>query len=189
MDLFETSRREKRQSFVVAIALAVAVSLLAAPAVQAAIQRVKLAGGTATAKIKDTGGGTIDAKRVPPMGLFDAPGSSGAIAVRNFAGGGGFIGALDCGTSPAEPQAEFFVAQPGSIITGIILGGTDAKATIFSDAIAGGALPLMRLRANANHPNEFVGLGNGLTLTDALTVRCAGETGPDGDGQVILLGQ
>ena len=189
MDLFETSRREKRQSFAVAIALAVAVSLLAAPAVQAAIQRVKLAGGTATAKVKDTAGGAIDSKSVPPMGLFDAEGSNGAIAVRNFAGGGGFLGALDCGTDPNEPQDEFFAVQPGSIVTGIILGGTDAKATIFTDAIAGGALPLLRLRANAAHPNEFVGLGNGLTLTDVLTVRCSGESNANGEGQVIILGQ
>lgn len=180
MDLFETSRREKRQSFVVALALAAVVSVLAAPAVEAALQ---------TVKIKDSDGGAIDAKRVPPMGLFDAQGSAGAVAVRNFAGGGGFLGAIDCGTDMNEPQPEEFIGQSGSIVTGIIIGGTDAKATIFSQAIANGALPLMRLRANAAHPNEFVGLGNGLTLTDNLIIRCAGEGGPNGDGQVIILGQ
>ena len=180
MDLFETSRREKRQSFIVAIALAAVVSMLAAPVVQAAVQ---------TVKIKDTGGGTIDAKKIPAMGLFDAKGSGGAIAVRNFAGGGGFLGAIDCGTDPSEPQSEEFVGQAGSIVTGIILGGTDAKATIFSDAVGGGALPLLRLRADANDPNEFVGLGNGLTLTDNLTIRCTGESDPNGAGQVIILGQ
>nr|MBA2600060.1 hypothetical protein [Actinomycetota bacterium] len=47
----------------------------------------------------------------------------------------------------------------------------------------------MRLRTNAGDPNEFVGLGNGLTLTDTLTIRCAGEAGPNGEGQVIVLGQ
>ena len=180
MDLFETSRREKRQSFVVALLIAAVVSVMAAPAVEAALQ---------TVKVKDSDGSAIDAKTVPPMGLFDAKGSNGAIAVRNFAGGGGFLGAIDCGTDPTEPQSEEFVGQSGSIITGIIIGGTDAKATIFSDAVAGGALPLMRLRANAANPNEFVGLGNGLTLTDNLTIRCAGESGANGDGQVIVLGQ
>jgi len=188
VDLFETSRREKRQSFIVALALAVVVSLLAAPAVQAAIQRVRLAGGTATVKIKDTAGGAVDAKRIPPMGLFDAQGSSGAVAVRNFAGGGGFLGGIDCTAAPT-PQANTIAIPSGKIVTGIIIGGTDAKVTITSDAIGGGALPLMRLRASTANPNEFIGLGNGLTTTDNLNFTCTGEAGGDGVGQVIILGQ
>ena len=180
MDLFETSRREKRQSFVVAIALAIAVSLLAAPAVQAALQ---------TVKIKDSGGGAIDAKRIPAMGLFDARGSNGAIAVRNFAGGGGFLGAIDCNAAP--PQSNTTTLGSGAIITGIIMtgnaAGADAVLGVQSAAI--GPINLMHMRVNAAHPNDFVGLGNGLTLTDDLTLTCDNGAGGAGQGQVIVLGQ
>ena len=190
MDLFETSRREKRQSFIVAIALAAIVSLLGAPVVQAAVQRVKLAGGTANVKIKDTNGGDVDSKRVPDMGLFDAQGSAGAIAVRNFAGGGGFLAAIDC--SPAAvPQPNTAVLGSGAIITGIIMtgnaAGADAVLGVESEAI--GPINLMHMRVNAAHPNDFVGLGNGLTLTDNLTFECDDGAGGAGQGQVIILGQ
>lgn len=182
MDLFETSRREKRQSFFVAIALAAVVSMLAAPVVQAAVQ---------TVKVKDTDGSAVDAKKIPAMGLFDAKGSKGALAVRNFAGGGGFLAAIDCAAGAPQANTVTLPSGQGVIITGIIMTGNDAGANgvLGVQSAAIGPIDLMHLRVTAGNPNEFVGLGNGLTLTDDLTLTCDNGSGGAGQGQVIVLGQ
>src|SRR5687767_3586448 len=102
MDHLDVSRRDKRQTFFAAIGIALAVFVLGAPVVEAAISRVKLAGGTATAKVKDSSGDVVESEAIPAMGLTQAEGTDGAIAVRNFAGGGGLLGAGDC-TASTEP--------------------------------------------------------------------------------------
>ncbi len=79
----EVARSDKFKALVGAIALALVVAVLAPPAVQAAVQRIR---GTVTAKVKDTAGGTINSKSIAAQGLFDAPGSAGALDVRTFAG-------------------------------------------------------------------------------------------------------
>lgn len=178
MDLYQVSTREKRATFAKVVIACLMAFLLAPPIAQAAAQQIK-----GTVKIKDSGGGAIDSKAVPAMGLFGAQGSSGALAVRNFAGGGGFLGAADC-TETTEDGLTNSVSIVNSIVTGMIFTGTDGTFTVTSDAIGGGALPLLRFRVTADHPNEFVGLGNGLTLTDALTITCTGT-----NGNVAVLGQ
>ena len=188
MDLYETSRRDKAQTFIAAIALALVVAVLAPPVVQAAVTRVR---GTVTAKIKDSGGGTIDAEAIDRLGLFVTDGPDGAIAVRNFAGGGGFIGAADCAAGGLPDTVTVPSNGVGDIVTGIIVTGTDAAIQMSSEATdallgvpADADFPVSTFRVNATHPNEFIGLGNGLTITAPLKVKCTGT-----DGQVVVLGQ
>src|SRR5919106_381198 len=110
-----------RQTWVIAI-VAIAVLFVAGmPAVQAAAQKVKVQGKV----------GNIDAKRVPAMGLLDAPGSSGAVAVRNYAGGGGLLGTGDCTEAPdPRPNTLSIPADRNTIITGIIVTGTAANVAV-----------------------------------------------------------
>ncbi|MFP5299271.1 MAG: hypothetical protein ACLGHL_09830 [Actinomycetota bacterium] len=188
MDLSEASWREKSRTFFGAIALALVVAVLAPPVVQAAITRVR---GTVTAKIKDSTGGTIDAAAIDRLGLFVTDGPDGAVAVRNFAGGGGFIGAADCAAGGLPDTVTVPNNGVGEIVTGIIVTGTDAAVQLSSEATdallgvpEGADFPVSTFRVNANHPNEFVGLGNGLTITAPLKVKCTGT-----NGQVVVLGQ
>ena len=185
MNLLDVSRREKRQTFLSAIAIALGVFVIGAPVVEAAISRVKLAGGTATAKVKDSAGGTIESAAIPAMGLTDAPGTNGAVAVRNFAGGGGLLGACDCtaSTEPAQgPLPNVVTLGGGRIVTGIIITGT-GTVRVTTDAL--GPIPLANFVVNAQNPNEFIGLGNGLTTTTPLHF-----TGVDGTAcNFVILGQ
>lgn len=185
MDLLEVTGREKRQTFLSAIAIALAVFVIGAPVVEAAISRVKLAGGTATSKVKDSNGNTIESEPIADMGLTGAEATDGAIAVRNFAGGGGLLGAGDCtaSTEPAQgPLSNTVTLSGGHVVTGIIITGT-GTVRITTDAL--GPIPLANFVVNAQNPNEFVGLGNGLTVTTPLHF-----TGIDGTAcNFVILGQ
>jgi hypothetical protein len=174
VDLYQASGREKRSTFVKVVVACLMAFIIAPPLASAA---------TSVVKIKDSGGGAIEASKVDPMGLFGAAGSSGAVAVRNFAGGGGFLGAADCTESTADGLTNV-VSVTNSIVTGMIFTGTDGTFTVTSDAVGAGVLPLLKFRVSTATPNEFVGLGNGLTLTDALTITCTGT-----NGNVVVLGQ
>ncbi|HYP25054.1 MAG TPA: hypothetical protein VEV43_15920 [Actinomycetota bacterium] len=187
MEPLAVTGREKRQTFLAAIAIALAVFIVGAPVVEAAISRVKLAGGTATAKVKDSNGSTVESEPIADMGLTQAEGSDGAIAVRNFAGGGGLLGAGDCtaSTEPAQgPLPNTVTLSGGHIVTGIIITGT-GTVRITTQAVGQGQVPLANFVVNANHPNEFVGLGNGLSITTPLTF-----TGVDGSAcNFVVIGQ
>jgi hypothetical protein len=167
-----------RQTWVIAI-VAIAVLFVAGmPAVQAAAQKVKVQGKV----------GNIDAKRVPAMGLLDAPGSSGAVAVRNYAGGGGLLGAGDCdAATPNRPDSVNVAANRSTIITALIITGTDATIGVSAPDLTPllGPGPIVTFRVTAGSPNQFVGLGNGLTVFPSnLVFTCTGS-----DGQFVILGQ
>ncbi len=185
MYLDEVTRRDKRQTFLAAIAIGLVMFIVGAPVVEAAVSRVRLAGGTATAKVKDSNGSAVESEVIDPMGLTDADGSSGALAVRNFAGGGGLLGAGDCtaSTQPAQgPLPNTVDLSGGHIVTGIIITGT-GTVRITTDAL--GPIPLANFTVNAENPNEFVGLGNGLTVTTPLHF-----TGIDGTAcNFVIIGQ
>ena len=187
MNLIDVSGREKRQTFLSAIAIAMAVFVIGAPVVEAAISRVKLAGGTATAKIKDSTGATVESEPIDRMGLTQAEGTDGAIAVRNFACGGGLLGAGDCtaSTEPAQgPLPNTVTLSGGHVVTGIIITGT-GTVRITTQAVGSGQVPLANFAVNAENPNEFVGLGNGLSVTTPLTF-----TGIDGTAcNFVIVGQ
>jgi hypothetical protein len=185
MDLLDVSRRDKGQTFLSAIAVALAVFVAGAPVVEAAISRVKLAGGAATSKIKDSSGDPVESEPVADMGLTLAEGSAGAIAVRNFAGGGGLLGMGDCtaSTQPAQgPLPNTVTLSGGHIVTAILITGT-GTVRMTSDALQ--QIPLANFTVNASNPNEVVDLGNGLSVTTPLTF-----TGIDGTAcNFVLLGQ
>ena len=170
MNQLDVSKRAKRQTFLAAIAIGLCVFVLGAPVVQAAISRVKLAGGTATAKIKGSDGHTIDVEPVVDMGFLQAEGSAGAVDVRTFSAGGGLLGAGDCTASrePAQGPLSNTVTLPsGAIVTELIITGTGTVRMV-SQAVNEN-IPLANFTVNASNPNESVGFGNGLTLTSPTT--------------------
>ena len=187
MKQIEVSGRDKRQTFFAAIGIALTLFVVGAPVVEAAISRVKLAGGTANAKIQGTDGAAIESEEIGPMGLLQAEGSDGALAVRNYAGGGGLLGAGDCtaSTEPAQgPLKNVVEISGGDIVTGIILTGT-GTVRVTSAALGNHQLPLSNFTATAENPNVVVTFGTGLTLTSQLRF-----TGIDGTPcNFIILGQ
>ena len=174
MDLFDSAKRERRQSFVVALVLAIAVSVLAAPVVEAAVTRIK-----GTVNVKDTNGSAVEAEAIAPGGAFQTGGSSGAIAVRTFAGGNAFAGAADCTATPTptDPLTNSISVEGGNIVTGIIATGSNMNIRVTSQAVGAGQLPLLNFQTTAENPNVFIGLGNGLELDDQLTLTCTAGTG------------
>lgn len=201
----DVTRRDKRRSFLGAVAVASVVMLIGAPVVQAAVQTVKVKGvvttkskgGNVNAKIKDTNGLKIESEVIAPMGLLDAEGSEGAIAVRNFAGGTGFLGTGDCteaAGTPTDPRPNVVTVDAGKdvIITGVIITGEDANVAVTAPelvpAIGPGAINTFR--TTAQNPNLFIGLGTGLTVSPArLVFTCTGSDGGDGSGNFTILGQ
>lgn len=180
MDLVSTSTRDKRQTFFVAIALALVVSVLAPPVVQAAVQRIR---GTVTAKVKDSTGNTINSEVIPAQGLTQVPGSTGAVDVRNFAGGAGLIGVADCGDAATAPLPNQVEIAGGGVVTDMILTGTDGTISITSTAVGGGNVPLSKFRVSADNPNVVVDLSNGLGVTAPLKLVTSGT-----DCNVVVLG-
>ena len=183
MDLLDSGKRERRSAFVAALVLALAVSVLAAPVVEAAVTKIK-----GTVKVKDSTGDAIDSEATGALGLFQAPGSNGAIAVRNFAGGGGFLGARDCDDQTALPSN---LSLTEGIVTGIIVTGQDAQVQISSEQVdtalgvpEGADFPVATLTTTNSNQTEFIGLGNGLTLTAELKFNCVGNS-----GNYVVLGQ
>lgn len=180
----DSGKRERRQAFVLALVLAISISVLAAPVVEAAVTTIK-----GTVKIKDTSGDATDSKNIGNLGVFQAPGSNGALAVRNFAGGGGFLGAGDC--DPASPQPNTVTVNAPSIVTGIIATGEDANVAVSSEQVdalfqvpAGADFPVATISTTRENQTEFLGLGNGLTATSEIKFNCA-----SGNGKFVVLGQ
>lgn len=188
MDLIDSGKRERRQSFVMALVLALVVSVLAAPVVEAAVTRIK-----GTVNIKDSSGDAIDSQATGALGLFQAEGSTGAIAVRNFAGGGGFLGAADCNGATALPDTITLPSANGvgKIVTGVIVTGSDASAAVSSEQVdslfgvpANADFPVANITTTPENQTQTLSLGNGLTLTAPLKLKCNGT-----DGNIVVLGQ
>jgi hypothetical protein len=151
-----------------------AVIVLSAPIVQAQGNRVRV---TNTVKTADSDGSTIESEAIAEMGLFQAPGSDGALAARIYPGGGGVLGAGDC-TASTEPQQgplpNAVTVPGGKIITGLLVTGT-GTVRLTAAAIGNGQVPLGNVTVNSNHPNEALTLGTGLSTTQPVTF-----TGVDG---------
>lgn len=179
MEMFQATSQEKRSTFVKIIVGCLIAFILAPPLAQAAVQAVRVRGAV---KVKDSGGGVINSSAVGSMGLFEAAGSSGAVDVRNFAGGGGVLGAADCA---AATPIESSVSITDSIVTGLIMTGTNATFTATAQAFGNHALPLLNWTLTADNSGEFVGLGNGLTITTELKITCTAGT----SGNLIVVGQ
>jgi hypothetical protein len=174
----EVARSDKFKALVGAIALAIAVAVLVPPAVEAATQKIK---GTVTAKVKDTRGGNINSKSIADQGLFDAPGSSGALDVRTFGAGNGFLAGANC---LAPGSGNVAVVPGGSVITGIIITGTDANVDVQANALGGGVPVILQFETTPDNANVAFSLGNGLKATGQIRFTCNGA-----DGQVAIIGQ
>jgi hypothetical protein len=164
--------------------------LIGAPVVQAAVRTVRVKGAV---KIKDTNGLPVESEAIAQMGLLNAEGSAGAIAVRNFAGGTGFLGTGDC-TAANDPRPNVVTvdADKDTIITGIIVTGDDANVAVTAPDLAAviGPAAINTFSTTPENPNIFVGLGTGLTVSPAkLVFTCTGDGGGDGSGNFTLLGQ
>jgi hypothetical protein len=194
VELNESSRRESRRTWALALTLLVAIFIAGAPVVQAAVQAVRVT-NTPNVKIKDTGNGRINSQAVPDMGALDAPGSTGAVDVRTFAGGTGFLGTGDCDLNDAPPDRpnEVTIAPSAQrIITGIIVTGDDANVAVTAPELTPliGPGPVANLRSTTTAPNAFIGLGNGLTVTpSSLKFECTAVGGGAGSGDFVILGQ
>lgn len=178
MDLLDSGKRERRSAFVTALIAAIAVSVLAAPVVEAAVTKVS---GTVTAKVKDSNGDAVESKVLNEAGApgLEAGGSQGAIAVRTFGGGNSFGGAADCTTPPSQtdPLDNKITVPGGNVITGVIMTGDNMNVRVTAQAVGGGALPLLNFQTTPENPNTTVALGNGLIATDNITFTCTEGTG------------
>ena len=181
--LLETTKQDKRKTFMTALAVAAGVFLISAPVVSAATQSVKVKGPV---NVRDTDGSTIESEVIGPMGLFQAPGSDGALATRNYPGGGGALGAGDCtaATTPqAGPLSNVVTVEGGHIVTALLVTGTGTVRTT-SAAIGQGQVPLLNVTVTADEPNAVLSLGTGLSTTQPLTF-----TGVDGTAcNFVVLG-
>lgn len=176
----------RRETFFAVIAAIAVFALLAPTAVQAATSSVRVKG---TVKIASTDGVEIESEAIGPMGILQAEGSDGAIAVRNYAGGGGFLGAADCSAETELSGLPNFVETSNTIVTGVLITGTNGTVTVTSDAVGGGVLPLLNWTVSADNPNFVATFGTGLTTTAPLTFTCTDGAGGDGSANVVILGQ
>ena len=176
LDLLDNGKRERRSSFVVALVLAIAVSVLAAPVVEAAVTTIK-----GTVKIKDSTGDGIESQALSEAGAagLEAGGSSGAVAVRTFGGGNSFGGAGDCTATPTQtdPLTNVVTIPGGNVITGVILTGDDMNVRVTAQAVGAGQLPLLNFQTTPENPNTTLSLGNGLIATDNVTFTCTAGSG------------
>jgi hypothetical protein len=194
VELYESSRRETRRTWALALVFVAAIFVAGAPVVQAAAQAVRVT-NTPSVKIKDTSNGRINSQPVPDMGALDAPGSTGAVDVRTFAGGTGFLGTGDCDLNDVPPDRPNELTVPAgekTIITGIIVTGDDANVAVTAPELVPiiGPGPVANIRSTTTAPNAFIGLGNGLTVTPSrLVFECTAVGGGAGSGDFVLLGQ
>jgi hypothetical protein len=172
LDPFEVSGREKRRAFVLAIVFAFVLSVIIGPGVANAIN-------TVFSRIKDTGGGRIDAKAIPAQGLTDVPGSKGAVDTRNFPGGTGLLGIANCSAASGGPPS---VTIPGgNVVSDLLLTGTDGTVAMTSAALPG--YTFLKARVTADSPNVIADLASGLGVTAPLTFTATGT-----DCELVVLG-
>lgn len=188
MDIFESARGERRR-FMAAAVLVLMVGILAPPAVQAAAKAITVKRIKQAVKVGDTTGDPIESQAVPPLGTSQAPGSAGALAVRTFAGGGGLLGLGECTGAPAPGPTLTVGANPERKVTALIItsdGSGTGTVSVAAPAVLPNPLTVADFTVNASNPNEFIGLGNGLTVTPSdLVFTCSGG----GNVKFAVLGQ
>jgi hypothetical protein len=202
--LQESAQREKRQMFVTAIGIALAVMVLAPPIVQAAVQRVKVT-NEPTVGVKN--GQAIQTRPLGNLGAI--PNQAGqfptkALSVANVAGGGGFWGVGICGAATDNNEANDTgddnrvivpAAGPGNppnIVTGVIVGEQNpaappANVTVKAPDLPSGNNPITGFGNSAEQPTMTASFGTGLTVSPSrLIFECQPESGPTGASFVVL---
>lgn len=209
MYLEESARREKRQTLAAALGIALAVMVLAPPIVEAAAQKIK---GTVTvSKVKDPvkvgNGSAIQSRKLGNVGAI--PNEQGqfpakALSVATTAGGGGFFGAGECSNNsapapPADPDGPNTVTVPATgpgnppnIVTGVVISSpssTPVAVTVAAPDLPGASGPIIALRNSAEKPTEFIGFGNGLTVSPSQLVFQCPAGSPVSGASFVVLGQ
>ena len=219
----DVSRRDKRRTFVAVAGIGLALAVIAAPLASATHTRSHVG----TVKIKSSTGGNILSKQVGDAGgacpagqvcngITPVPGSKGAVDVRLFAGGGGVLGAGNCG-SPVVANRSVTVPA-GEQVTGILFTGAfvpttpgqqdgpgamvaDARMRVFTTAIQADfdgpgpdpAEPVNLLDFHVDDQQRNIGLSlpNGIGTTHPLTFACSGTANETaaGAGKFVILGQ
>jgi hypothetical protein len=210
------SRGDSRRTVFMIVAAIIAASVISAPlasAVTTVVARIKSTSGAkirasggavhtkqqgaVTAKLRDSGSGAVEASSVNFAGSVFPPSianSTGAIDVKTYAGGGALFGAGNCTATPADGP-NVVIVPANTHITGIIMTqgttGGSGQVNVQSDLAALAGLRLLRLRVSDASPNAFVGLGNGITITDDLTFTGHAEDDEllDGDCRFVIVGQ
>ncbi len=151
-------------------------------------QRVRVVGkagvkGTVTSKVKDTQGGRVNSRLVRNYGIFNAPGSSGALDVWQLEGA--FLGYMhNAGaTQPVDEATLTIPAAAGqSELHRLVVmenpnlpGGSPANMSctiqISTDAITAGGAPVPLLEATFTEPTV---LESPLRLTDDFHIELLG---------------
>ncbi|MGH2736362.1 MAG: hypothetical protein ACRDKZ_12345 [Actinomycetota bacterium] len=168
----DVAKSDKLKTLLSAIVLAAIVLWIGQPAVEAATRAVRIKGAVKT---------NHGSKPISDQGVFEAPGSKRALDVRTFGAGNGFLGAASCG----GPLPATTAAPGQSVVTGIIITGTDATVSVVADAL--GPFSVLEFKTTAENPNAAFSLGNGLKATAPIdfTISCGAGT----NGQVVLIGQ
>lgn len=190
----DSARADTRRFFMVA-ALAVLVGLVAPAGVQAAKKssKVTIKNPFLITRVQDSTGDVTESEAIPPMGSTAVPGSDGALAVRSYAGGGGFIGAIDCDTA-SPPAASITIATDATaneVVTGLLASNASGTTANFTVS-AGGPLAALGTLLSINVPAdgfESVDLSTGLTVhCCSVTIACT-TTGAGLGGDLIVLGR
>lgn len=188
MEGFESAKADRRR-FLSAMVLVLMVGVLAPPVVDAAAKAITVKKVKQPVKLADTKGGEIESTAIPPLGTSQSPGSSGALAVRTFAGGGGLIGAGNCGPGPTSVTVG---ANTDRKLTALIVTGSNAQINVEVGPPLNFA-SITTFRTDPTNEFAFIGLGNGLTVSPApLIFSCdspfeGGTSSPD--TQFVILGQ
>jgi hypothetical protein len=200
--LQESAQREKRQIFVAAMGIALAVMVLAPPIVEAATQNVRVVNDPQV---------TVKNGNTRQLGSFGAilPNQAGqfpkkALAVANTAGGGGFWGVGFCGAATDDAESNDTgsdnrvivpAAAPGNppnIVTGVLLGEFNAAApesivTVKAPTLPTGAQPITGIGNTDEQPTTVASFGTGLTVSPSrLVFECGPESGANGASFVVL---
>lgn len=202
----EATKLRKKVGIMKWVALAGAVAIIAPVGVNAATNNVVIkdrnsaskaevsgsgavkVGGSVNAKVKGTGG-NLDSEAIPAQGPLEFVGSDGALDVRTYAGGAGFLGAADC--DAANPGAgDFFpedlIVPGGTVVTTVMLTGTNSKWDLKASALGNATVNTFRL--TPDNPQMAVSIPTGLGLTAPVTLDCSPISGDPVDGQAAAIG-
>jgi hypothetical protein len=198
--LDDTVRREKRQVLMAAIGIALAVMVLAPPIVEAATQKVSVQNKPTVKKVEDpvkvANGSAIEVQNLGAFGALSNQNNqfpTKAIGVATVAGGGGFHGAGECSAVAADNTVTVEATGPGNnpnIVTGIIISSpsaTPVTVTVTAPDVQAG--PIIALRNSAERPTEFIGFGNGLTVSPSELVFQCPAGAPVAGASFVVLGQ
>jgi hypothetical protein len=191
------SARVDARRFMMVAALAVIVGLVAPTGVNAAgSSKVTVKNPFLVTRVQDSTGDPVEAESIPPGGSTSVPGSDGALATKNYSGGSGFIGVIDCDTGTAAKASTITVAPDSAgneVVEAIIMGTDDSADTGTFKLTAGGPLAalgdILYLTVSPDNPNDSVALPYGLAVSSVpVTLTCT-TTGAGNSASAVLIGR